>query len=641
MRLAVLVLALVLVIAAPAYAGSPDSNITTPADSSFLVDDGGNTTFTVSGTASFNNIDILCVYGSGDTRVPISSTTYPAYYNIPLQAGSNFTATLPLAPLDYYACRLRAVPHGTTTVDPTAHGPQIGVARRDIFDNPSPYDYDLQLAPFGGFSEFGGVGNCGLPSNFGEDPGNLAYTDRLFDCADALPGPNAGASHLPVFDSRSSVQVDGRDAFFNKFLNTIATTAPPQPVPVLTVDPATGNGTVSAQDDLRSCPVSVAYPPNHANCAAPVGSGVRLDHGAMTVDNGRLAVTRERFVSTDGAPHSVDLWFQQGTALLGSVTYRFPGETSFSTRQAGDQSGVQFPAVPGGPGTMAINQSLTPGGYGVLGWAGAPDTVRFSDDQTFHTHYAFTVPAGGSYTLGFVYGGAFLLSGAEDLVAPGLAQFAPPSVSIAAPANGSGVGVPSVAVSGSASVSFGTPKVTVNGVAVSVAADGGWSAGVPLNPGANTLTATVVDGNGRSATATRSVTYTPGGPPPKARKASLGRVTLGGDGTVTVNVNVGAAGVVSGLETTSVPRSGSAVIQKPRARPRARKITVSKGKRRASRAGTVKLVLKLNKKGRALLRRKHRLPVSIAVTWKPTGGTVVKFKPLHRTLKPHKARKHR
>jgi Glucodextranase, domain B len=641
-RSVLLALALVLVMASPAWAGSPDSNITTPGDSSFLVDDGGSGTFTVSGTASFNSIDIICVYGSGDTHVPISSSTYPAYYNIPLQGGGNFTATLPLKPLDYYACRLRAIPHGTSIVDPTAHGPRIGVARRDIFDNPSPYDYDLQLSPFGGFSEFGGVGNCGLPTNYGEDPSNFAYTDQLFDCADALPGPGAGPSHVPIFDSRSSVQVDGKDAFFNKFLIGINSSGPAQPAPTLTVDPTSGTGSVSAQDNLASCAVNVPYPPNHANCPTAVANGVRLDHTAAAVNDGQLAVTRERFVSTDGAAHSVDLWFQQGTAINGSVTYRFPGEAVFSPRQAGDQSGVQFPAVPGGAGTMTFNESLGPGGYGVLAWAGPPDTVRFSDDQTFHTHYAFTVPAGGSYTLGFVYGGAFLLSGANDLVAPALAQFAAPSVSIAAPGAGVTVTTPSILVSGSSTVSFGTPAVSVNGVPATMSGDGNWSAAVPLSPGANTLTATVVDGNGRSSSATRSVTYAPpSGKVGGARAAFKGKIKIGGDGTVTVNVTVGNAGVISGVETATVPRGSSAVIQKPRARPRARKITVSKGTRRTSKAGTVTLVLKLNKKGRALLRKKHKLSVSLAVTWKPTGGATQKLKPKHLTLKQRKARKHR
>ena len=41
--------------AAPAYAGSQDSNITTPAGTAFFVDDGG-TNFRIDGTADFNQL---------------------------------------------------------------------------------------------------------------------------------------------------------------------------------------------------------------------------------------------------------------------------------------------------------------------------------------------------------------------------------------------------------------------------------------------------------------------------------------------------------------------------------------------------------------------------------------------------------
>ena len=64
MRALLLALALVLVMAAPAYAGSADSHITTPSSPAFLIDDGG-TTALITGTADFNNIDIICTYGPG------------------------------------------------------------------------------------------------------------------------------------------------------------------------------------------------------------------------------------------------------------------------------------------------------------------------------------------------------------------------------------------------------------------------------------------------------------------------------------------------------------------------------------------------------------------------------------------------
>ena len=60
--------------------------------------------------------------------------------------------------------------------------------------------------------------------------------------------------------------------------------------------------------------------------------------------------------------------------------------------------------------------------------------------------------------------------------------------------------------------------------------------------------------------------------------------------------------------------------------------------KRVTKAGTVKLVLKLNKKGKKVFRAKHTLRVTLALTFKPTGGSAAKLAPKHLTLKLKKHR---
>jgi hypothetical protein len=128
-----------------------------------------------------------------------------------------------------------------------------------------------------------------------------------------------------------------------------------------------------------------------------------------------------------------------------------------------------------------------------------------------------------------------------------------------------------------------------------------------------------------------------GNPPPAGGggtklRAKFGRVKIGGDGTVTVLVNVPDAGSVSGLETAVVPRSAK--------KKRTKKLVVSRARKSASVAGQVKLVLKLNKKGKRIFRLKHKLPVTLAVTYKPSAGSGNKLSK-HLTLKLKKPRRHK
>src|ERR1051326_8090616 len=205
MRIFLLALALALFVAAPAYAGSSSSIITSPSDPSFPVDDGSGTLH-VTGHTDFDPMDIICTYatGSGYAEAP----TPASWLNLP---GGDFSVDLPLGANgpDYYSCQLHAVPHGTTHPSDLSPftGPRIGVAYRSF--DPSDYTYDLELAPFGGFAEFGESADTGgITSTYGEDPSNLAETAELFGGADWLETPS------PVADApRAAVQVDSQNAY--------------------------------------------------------------------------------------------------------------------------------------------------------------------------------------------------------------------------------------------------------------------------------------------------------------------------------------------------------------------------------------------------------------------------------------------
>jgi len=547
MRAFPLALALVFVMAAPAYAGSADSNITTPSGTTFLVDD-GNTNLLVAGTADFNSIDIICTYGPDDTKV---QSLGPAYEGIPLQAGGNFSVVLPLAPLRYEDCVLHAVPSGSSDPDlSTLTGPTLSVGYRHVDADPAPYDYNLLLAPLGGSIAFGqSSSEGGVISSYVLNATDLSYVE-LFSGADALSTP-------PDVDSgRAAVQVDGHDAYFRNDVKSFADSSPVSAAPTLNFDSSNGTGGVASQELLGACVPGTVFPPDHTNCHDVVADGVRLDHTGKLIDNGALGLVDEQFTSTDGAAHTVDLWLRQEGLNLTGIQWQFPGDTGFSNYAA-----VVGKTVPGGPATALLGE---PGpGYGSLSWSDAPDAVRFINRGTFFMHYRFTVPAGGSDALHFAYGSSFTPGGAAALGAEALARWQPP----ATPGGGGGGG-------------------------------GGGST-----------------------------------PPPSSAKlrAKLGSVKSGGDGTVTVTVAASGSGNCSANETTVVPRSA--------AKKRTKKLTVSSVRRKVTKAGPVKLVLKLNRKGKALLRTKHRLPVTLTVRYKPTAGAGDKLT-RHLSLKLKKRRKH-
>lgn len=548
MRASLLALALaLLVFAAPAYAGSSESTISSPTDPSFPVDTGGGTLH-VTGQTDFTPMDIICTYasGSGYTEAPTPST----WRNL---TGGSFSVDLPLATNgpDYYACQLHAVPSGPTHPSDLSPftGPRIGVAYQ-TFD-PSDYTYDLEVSPFGGYAEFGDSADTGgITSTYGEDSSNLAETSELFASSDWLDTPSPATN-----TARSAVQVDSQNAYLQSDIAGLYDGFPTNPAPTLNVDSATGLGSVSTHEVLAFCSPGGSFPPTTPTCQDGVASGVRLDHSASMAADGALAYVNDRFTSTDGAPHTVDVWLvQQGSVSGSSVLWRFPGDPAFT-----NYSSAPNPTLPSGPNTAFLDEVGQ--GFGSFTWSDAPDAVSFVNGREFGFHYAFTVPAGGSHLLRFAYGSSFTQPGAVALGNQAAAAFQPP------PGPTPPVVTPPVV----------TPPVT----------------------------------------------------PSRARLKFSAKSN--GSGTVTITFKAPGPGTLSGLETAVVPRSAKA---------KTKKLAVSRARKKVTKAGTVKLVLKLNKKGAKIFRAKHRLRTTLTVTFKPTVGGASKLTPKHLTLKL-KLKKHR
>jgi hypothetical protein len=89
----------------------------------------------------------------------------------------------------------------------------------------------------------------------------------------------------------------------------------------------------------------------------------------------------------------------------------------------------------------------------------------------------------------------------------------PPTLNLTSPADGTITNVASLTVSGTTNDATSSPvTVTVNGTAVTVGSDGGFSTTLTLKEGSNTITVVAKDAAGKTTTITRTVTLDTGIP---------------------------------------------------------------------------------------------------------------------------------
>jgi PASTA domain-containing protein/List-Bact-rpt repeat protein len=461
--------------AAPtAHAAITGSQITTPADPSFLVADEttAGPTFAVAGTATGGNpstdeVDIRCYYGATSALVA---------KNVALKGDRSFS--VPAADLNKVldlTCRLRAVPAGTNPSDVTAYsGPLIGVGERDSTavgggpNNGHLYDYYLYAPQQTAGFDYESLGSCGLNNGYLFDQ-TYALATTTFYCNAGLL---AGDSPAP---KRSELQIDGANAYTPDQAASIAPNATGLPTLTYsyTADAHTGDLVVHETDPLVTCSTAT-YPPTTASCGTFVTAGV-TDNRTITQDHdGHVSWITDTFAGTDGKAHSLDLLWDNSQHFWGpsgnsaQVEYEFPGQTGFSTHAVGDSV-----SLPPSPGTILVRMhgaadGNTSTGQGAIVYDRPATAATFTNVVSFVSqltlHQTGKIPAKGSTRFRFAY--------VQDFQAANVA-------SLAQAAGASFLETIAVKKSGK-----GTVKSSPGGIACGKACSHGYAYGTPVTLGA-------------------------------------------------------------------------------------------------------------------------------------------------------------
>lgn len=524
-----LVLAGALALPAPgAAAGLETSSITAPGSplNALTLDPPGR--FTVSGTASFDPVNVRCVYA--DPMGMLVAAPLPGGDDVTVGGGA-FSHAVDLPP--GRACRILALPDGPA---PTDLAP---------FSGPLFFGAERELTTVGGIGP-----NAALVKGFrvssgsarmnvelsdvasGGAPSEMAPVDSTFDVpwharSVWLAGAALRAQTGAAGETRSGVQVDGVNAFSPAAAaglhpgSASAAGLPGITVERLEVDPLTRELELVTLEPFVTCGAAnvAASEADETSCPELRGSGVALRRTVVAHPSSRSVEVRDRWLSTDGREHALDALYEHGHTAAGLPAQRFPwvGGGSWTARVAGDQ--VAPPA--GRVATLFAWGSPEPSfstdhgqiplhTQGSLTISPRPEAIRFTGDAHFEIAQRRTVPAAGAlgiehrFTVGTTSAEVEAQAGEmEQRARAGLA------IAITSATQVSGYD-PSYVVSGVAVTSGGARSLVVNGQTVTLRSDGTWSAAMQLAPGANPLTATVTDHAGDSVSTAGSVTFSPG-----------------------------------------------------------------------------------------------------------------------------------
>jgi hypothetical protein len=636
-------------VAVPLFAASPATAMTSsnvhvvsPTGTYFTFDEvTGPETINVSGTsngAPGEKIDINCY--AGNKRSSLAQ-------EITLGAGGSFSFSGSFFTITKQTCVLRAVPHKDTALLPPGSptpftGPTLAIGRRQDAAVESGLNkgtlllYYIYAPQLGGAFDYRSLGDCSILDSYTFDPTTFAPS-RLDACNATFWWQN-GASGLPGIaePKRSELQVDGVNAYLPGNADELFKGAENNPgYPSLKyryeIEPATGNLLLEESDQLVKCaPQPTVYPPTPSSCSSFVPTGVEAYMGITQGQGGRAAAVTQWFYSTDGAPHQLDLLEQNQFEHVnedGELEFPWTGEglTSYAT------AGQQLPAAPSSPGSFFVkgSESALDGSeqspQGAVTFSNPPEgeTIvgsTLNEVSWVNLHYQRTVPATGAIALGFTYSTAFARAEVERLAAAAQAAYVP-SVAISAPANGTSTSQSQVTISGTASDQTALSSLVVNGTSVAVE-EGAWSTNVPLKVGSNTITAVVTNVFGHTAQAQTTITYVPAAlAPTKATAGGAKADPRGVRFTLTCQAPAGTTCNGVATLTSTEQRRGKRVIaisarrHRKRPQPVLKRVPVIVGEQTfAIPAGqTVSVSVSLNKAGRNLLSRFHKLPVTLAV----------------------------
>jgi hypothetical protein len=461
-RLLLIPLAAVALLAAAgsAQAAVTASNVTSPADGSFIRFDTTSSpgTISVSGTSNGttgDQVDLYCTRGA--------ATSFHASLivdNLAVNADGSFTYNGSPSGAGDEACVIRALPGADPT--PTSAtdlsqftGPRVylgEIADTKVAGGPNGgllWDYFLYNSQTQGGMGYDSLGFCGLDESFVYNPSTLAKSKALFWCNAWFWYREGDMAH----GTRSEIQVDGRNAYPPAAAASLFTNSEQNPgfLPITyspSFAPGTSDLTISESDPFLYCPGN-PFPPTAGNCPTFERAPIDVQRSIAMDALGRQVRITDTYTSRDGAAHPVDMLYEQDFFSNTTTAYRFPWRDTGYLQHALNDT---FPG-PGGtsPGSIYIkgNKDAADGDetdpQGAITYSTPPEEIRFLNyptqaNQFWAMHYRRTVPATGSLTFTFVFSNAFLASDVNAMAAAAEASLRPPTGG--GPGGGGGGGLP-------------------------------------------------------------------------------------------------------------------------------------------------------------------------------------------------------
>lgn len=391
-RILVIALAAIGLLAIPSLASAAvtTTTITSPADGSIVVWDDRTDTGTSSivgtapGASDGDLVDILCYSSHGYVDaiaqdVPVAAG---AFSLVDLSSGSG------------RICRLRAVPADTEPADTTPFaGPLVEID--EIWVNlENPFDPgNLKTTGFGvyagqidGSMYWNAAGDGGFEGEL-VDLTTFSATEEVFDGTHHFNGLNGGNTESPI-------QIDGVNGWLTTNLGGSAYENEPN-FPLLTIDPTidtqTGDMTLETSEGLITCTNDTTeWWVSGQECPPLLETGVRLDRTITQSEKGGKAVIVDRWVSTDGQPHTISLKYREEFRFVDSESpaaqFRFPGHSPIVSPLNGATVSGPFPDN----GMIYVNDPAYPDGSTLVGRAGIK--MRNGADSAFFYSDGFDTP---------------------------------------------------------------------------------------------------------------------------------------------------------------------------------------------------------------------------------------------------------
>ena len=471
-------------------------------------------TIAASGTASAGPVDVVCsqtlasgpAFDSLAAGVAVNAGTWSA-------SGSLLATVFP--------CRIRAVVPGTLATDSLVDftGPLVlaGTTKRYQSVGGRTRGFFAAASQTEGYADFKDFGTCGL-----YDMNLVAgetVSPELFYCNNYA---EETVTTPVVSTPRSAILVDDKHSYAPG-VNPGDKPGLPAISWAATRDASTGAMSVSETDAITSCatsPTTTRF--SDAGCTAMTSSGVRLSRTMVQSNSGRTVEVTDRWVSTDGAAHRLDLWTSD-EFLSPQTAFRPSWAAGTYQVHAGGDSLVP---PQDGPATLFVrtaagadNDFTKP--QGSITFATPPLELKWKSSQGLQAHFVRSVPASGELVLRRTYNTAATTAQVESSANRASSVFSTPTLVVANPATGAQVTSSRLAISGTATDRDAIRSVTMNGQVLGVSAAGAFATTVDLTAGQNTITVVATSSAGTQTTVTRTVTYTPPTVPPPAPLLTL------------------------------------------------------------------------------------------------------------------------